>query len=271
MKVAKFFWMFLFPFLVGATEYAPWYPRDVELQTNSTLLYQSYKWVNTPKGFRHKGSDDLFLNLSGAIYYTVYGVELETSFAHTHHQKKMDWDSLSLTGRYQLYDDVLGDPFSLVIGGTVRQVFKVALHDRSCFYHGGIEGEIHLAAGVETSLEQFWVTHLWGVLGAGLSDRGSPWIRFNAAWERNWWDQHALAVFLNTLWGLGGEGLHPKHFHGYGSIKHDSIDLGLTYTSTLKCGGSISFGYSRRLFAQNCPQNVNRAFLTFYYPIGLGI
>lgn len=261
--------MFL-PVWLNSTEYAPWTERDVEFQTLTTVLYQQYNSVQTSHR-RHKyNSNDLFLHLSLAVSYDRYAVELETEFAHTRHQRQLNWDTLALTGRYQILNDILGDPVSLFVGAQIRQVLRLALNDVSCFYHGGLQGEFHAALGKETSCSSFWRMRTWGVVAFGLADHGSPYLKAKCAWESNWWDLHRAQLFLDTLWGFGKRGLRLHHFRGYGPVRHDSVDLGGRYTYMLPCGGaSLSLGYAYRIFAQNYPRGVNHLWVELYYPFGL--
>jgi len=262
-------WLLLCPIALFATEYAPWYERNLELRPKATLLYQTYNSVQSPHRPKRHPSNDIFLDLSLSTYLMAFGVELETSFAHTRHQRQLNWDDLSLTGRYQLLDDVTGDPISLTAGATIRQVLKLARHDVSCFYHGGLEGEFHLAAGVETSCAQFWVSRLWGMLGLGIADLGSPWIRANLEWNHNCYDLYGASLYLNTLWGLGRNNLRLKDFKGYGPIAHRSADAGIRYGHTFEFGGTLGVGIARRIYARNCPRNVNQVYICFIYPFGL--
>lgn len=260
--------LLFFSFLEG-TEYAPWFPRNLELQPRATYMYQEYSKVNVGKGPSHRSSHDNFLNLSLSGAYKTLALEIEASAGSTHH-RCFTLSDVALTGRYQLLDDVLGDPVSLTVGLNLSQVFKLALHDISNFYHGGIELEGHLAIGKEWSAEQFWISRGWAVLGFGVADHGSPWVRANVVCEKNCWDLERVRLFAESLFGLGHNTLTLKpHFRGYGPIRHQSIDLGLVYTHFFECGLSLDLGYSYRLYARNCPQYVNRLFVSLLYPFGL--
>jgi len=269
MKYFCLLFVLLAPFL-EATERMPWYPRYLELQPRATWLYQDYQKVDTAKGSQHHSSHDnfLFLSISGA--YDRWAVELEISAAATHH-RNFSLSDISLTGRYQWKDDIIGDAVSLTTGLTVSHVFEIALHDISCFYHGGIQLEGHVAVGKEFCLcQQFWISRAWGVLGLGIADHGSPWVRFDAAWEHNVWDCHRFRIFADSLWGLGRNNLSLKHhFHGYGPIHHQSIDLGFAYSHHFEAGAIVDLGYSYRVHAHDCPERVNKIFISLLYPFGL--
>lgn len=258
----------LIPFVLNAADLAPWFPPNLEIQPRVAYVFQNYTKIDGSHCTK-KANNDHFLTLSLGGSYNTLAVELETTMADTRHHT-FGFADIALTGRYQWLNDILTDPVSLTTGVTVRQVFKVALNDISNFYNGGIEAEVHAAVGKETACREFWETRYWGVLGIGIADFGYPWIRANAAWERNWWDRHAITIYAHSLWGFGSHSLHCKrHFRGYGPIHHQNIDLGFLYDYALDCGGIVSLGYARRIYAKNCPKNVNLATLSFVYPFGL--
>lgn len=258
----------LLPLFAMATELKPWFSTPLELQPKATYVNQLFHSVDTPHRHKKYPSDDHFLLLSLSAAYDVYSVEVETTLADTRH-RSFGVADISLTGRYQIRNDVIGDPASIVAGVTVEQVFKQARKDVGNFYHGGIQAEAHLAVGRETVCWQFWRSRWWGVGGVGVADTGSPWLRLDLGWDHNWWDRQQLGVYMLTLWGLGNEGLDLKGFGGYGPIRHQSVDLGVEYKYHFEFGGIAGLGYGYRVFAQNCPRHVNFFSVSFLYPFGL--
>lgn len=249
--------LFYLPALCFSIDLEPWYGESVVIDVKNSYYFQSYNHVDG-HGCTHLRARDSFDTLSAGINYDIYAAELELTLAQTQH-RNFGFDNVRLTGRYQLLSDVLADPYSLVVGLTLTQCCMESLDDVSSFHHGLFGGELHLAAGKEVSCEEFWVTRYWGVVGIGLADRGSAWLRLNANWERNWWDRHQFRVYLNTLWGFGGDSLNIRHFRGYGPINHRSIDLGVRYDYLLECFNNaiFSLAYEHRLYAKNFPESTN--------------
>ncbi len=274
----KFFYLchlifLISPFVLIGTDFAPWYPRYLELQPQISYNYQSYKKLNTKQGLKHTVSRDHLLNFSLAGAYRVYAVEIENNCKETshsdasHHSRFAD---IRLTGRYQLLDDVVGDPVSLTMSLTGIQASQSAVKDISYFYHGLSTLEGHVSIGKEIECREYWLSRLFTVVGVGLADRGSPYVRGHVVWEHNGWDKHIVTVFTHTLWGLGSKNLNlNQRFHGYGSIKHHSIDTGIKYTYILESGLTMSAHYARRCYSLNCPHAVNFLGLTLLYPFGL--
>jgi len=255
------------PVLASATELIPWYGNDLEIETRATYLFQSYRSVDGSCGKR--SSNDHFLTLSALVPYDCWCAELEATWADTC-KPSFGWDNFRLTGRYRILDDIIGDCVTLVTGVTLTKAFRPARRDISSFHHGGIEVEGHVTVGQEVSCEQFWTSRWWGVLGLGVGDVGSAWIRGDAAWETNICERHIIRLFGKTLWGLGGRKLCVRKFHGYGSIHHQSIDLGLRYSYwTDLCDITLAVEYSRRVYAKNFPRRADHIMLRLLYPFGL--
>ena len=262
----------LFPCLIPLTslELKPWFTPMFELQSRATAMGQFYHSIQTKEGRRHKPAGNFFLDLE--LFTTLlqqWSVEIEAIAAQTRH-RSFGFDSLSLTGRYLWLDDVIGDPLSLTTGITVYKVFKPSRKDLSIFHHGGIEGELHAAIGKETSCHAYWKSRAWLVAGLGIGDLGSPWMRADAHWEHRLCRLHWLRFSLLSLWGLGTNSLRRLEcFHGYGRVRHQSIDVGLRYVYLLNHGITFSAEYLFRVYAHNCPSSVNSFLLILDYPITL--
>lgn len=254
---------------LAATDYRPWFGNTLEIETCAACQLQGYRKVSTGEGTKHHPAIDLFFDLSAATSFDFLAAELEAVATDTRY-RRFGMDCIKLTGRYRWLNDIVGDPVSLVTGLSIAQVFKPGLRNLSSFHHGGIECEAHVAVGRERSFMQYWFSRYWAVLGVGIADMGYPWIRGDYAWEYNFCEKHILRLFANSLWGLGYHHLHHvNHFHGYGSIRHQSIDLGARYSFLFNWGGTLSLEYAYRVFARNCPKGVNIAYLSLCYPFGL--
>lgn len=248
----------LFPFFLQGAHLEPWTGRDLEIIAQADLAVAHFKAGNL--------SNALFLDLSARTSYTHFAGELEANFAHSHKQTSLEGDALALTGRYQLRNDVIGDPFSLWIGATVRKVFTNGLHDPIQFYHGGIEGEFHVAAGKEWVCEKFWTHRLWGYGLIGIADLGSPWTKLGAAFEINRWDLSKWVFDLEGGLGFGGRKLHVKHFKGYGPLAYRYLQAGIKYAKSWKCGFITEVGLKYRPVAVHCPKHWVELRFALIYP-----
>lgn len=250
-------------------ELHPWIPRVLEIETYASSQLQAYQSIKSSNRSRRKPACNLFFAIGAASAYEDFAAEAE-AIASDSQYCDFGMDSIQITGRYRWFNDIVADPVSLVSGLTVSQVFKPGLRNLSSFHHGGIECEALLAIGRESSCGQFWVSRWWGLAGVGLADMGYPWIRANINWERNFGDAHQIRLFANTLWGLGPHRLKLyAPFRGYGSIRHQSVDVGVDYRCHYQWGGGTSLEYAYRVFARNCPTGVNTLLVSFWYPFGL--
>lgn len=251
---------------LNATELKPWFGDQYEYEFRAPLTYQHYHSLAIDQNYHHYPSDDLFLNLSLSNSPSPdFSAEVEMLICNTSASYN-GLDCLRLTGRYLWLDDVAGDPISFVTGATLTEAFKGSLNDISCFHHGRNEAEVHVSIGRETSQGELWKSHWWGVAAIGVADKGSPWLRANAAYEVRLGCSQELGFFVDTLWGLGHQRLRPNHFHGYGPVKHQSADFSIRYNYLIELVGSISAKYSYRVYARNFPSQAQLFTLEFYYP-----
>jgi hypothetical protein len=258
--------LLLLSYTLHGTELLPWFSRDLIIPLQATYTYQTYPYLHSPKGHFGKRARDHFLNLSASLAYENLSAEIEFLFADTRKQHTT-LDCARLAGRYRVLNDIVGDPLSLVVGATITKAFSHSLKDPSSFHHGRIEAELHVAFGRETPVEALWWSRWWGVAGIGIGDHGSPWLHGDIAIEKNWCDRHQVRLFVNTLWGLGNDNLQPGHrFHGYGPLRHRSIDLGLRYSYVFESGWIISAGYAHRIYARNFPAHANLYTISLLYP-----
>ena len=264
--------LFLLPFTLVATEYAPWFPRYLELQPRFTYTHEWFNSVDTSGDTDSYRARNDFYEGSIEVAYDVWDAQLEFLFDSTrsHH---LGPDNGKGTVRYLLRDDVLGDPFSWTIGLSLSTVFTEALHDISVFHHGHFEGELHSSIGKEWGEGDSWSSRAWGVLGIGAGDQGgsSPWLHGSANWEINHNEQYQGRLFCEALYGLGARSLDlTAPFRGYGTIQHQSIDLGGRGEYVFECNGSsLSLEYRVRLHARNCPRHLQAIQVSYLYPFGL--
>lgn len=253
----------------SATEYQPWLGNIYEFEFRPSFTYQGYSHIVSNSTLKHYSSNDQFLHLSLCnALSNGFGGEIELIQANTLRQHD-DIDQFKVTGRYNWQDDIAGDPLSLMTGLSYIQAFKNSVKDVSSFHHGEYEGEFFLSAGKEIFSDTQWKFRWWGVLGIGVAERGSPWMRLRLDYEKWLGDQQEMRLFVHALWGLGHQRLRLHPFHGYGPIQHQSVDIGFRYTHLLEYFGSASIEYSYRIHAQNFPAYTHRLLIQFLYTFGL--
>lgn len=258
-----------FAFELPATDLRPWAGRVYSINVNGSCLLQQFCKLGTKCGSVKRPEFDAF------YHFSVLGVEREDAtfeielLASNTRYRDLGVNALRFTGCYFWLNDVIGDPVSLSTGITISKIFNASRHNLALFDHGGLACEAHIAIGRENSCEEFWTSRAWGVLGIGIADVGSPWLRANLVWERNWWEIHQFRFFADSIWGFGGNRLRLHPFHGYGSVNYQAIDAGLRYAFRLRNDALLSVAYAYRVYGRNCPLYVNLLKFEFCYPFGL--
>lgn len=258
-------------FQLAATELKPWYGRIYDLDFRASSLLQQFNKLDTACGKVKRPEFDAFYHLSAHfVAKENLTAEMEVSALDSRH-RLFGMQAFRLTGRYFVFNDVIGDPVSFAAGMTLSKIFHAARRNLATFDHGGVACEGHIALGKELlSCEEFWLSRIFGVFGIGIADVGSPWMRVNLAWERNWWERHQLKAFAHSLWGFGRNHLNLCHsFHGYGSINYQTVEVGLCYGFRLDNDALLSLSYAFRVYGRNCPSQVNYLQFELCYPFNL--
>lgn len=265
-------WLFILvlPGVLAGTELAPWFGKSFQIEGRADARYQHYSRVAEDYHPEKWSSDDFILHFSAAVsIFDRWNAEIETSFADTR-RRTFAFNDVRLTGRYLVWDDDVGDFASVAIGFTAIFPYKEARKDLSLFYHGGVEGEAHVAVGKSCFCGPRWTSRVWGMAAYGVADLGSPWARGDVHWEWNFCNQHLFDVFVETLWGFGGNNLDlEERFKGYGSLRHQSVDVGGRYAYIFPSYVRLEGEVRRRVHARNFPYNALQVVVGLYYPFGL--
>lgn len=267
--LSSFTFLLLFPFFSHTTELAPWFGNLYEVEARVSTLYQKFQHVNSSKHSFSYRSNDFFTNFSLSVSPDPdFSVETEVLFADTRH-RNYGFDSAKLTGRYQILDDIIGDPVSLTTGLSIIVPLRSALRDIGSFHHGMAEFEAHVAVGVELPYLSIWLQRQYGVFACGIATQGSPWLRVGYYFERNFCNSVSVQIFLDSLFGLGRRTIHKHDFNGYGAVAHRSIDAGLKWSYLFDYWGTLSLEYAYRIYARNFPRNVNFVQFSYNLPFNL--
>lgn len=272
MRIHTFFLFLLTPLFLQANDLSPWFGPDKLPEFRCCYLYRHYPRVSTGSHLaKHVGNDqfvDAGISFSPAPEWSA---EFEVISAATT-ERSFGLDTLRLTGRYRLLDDVVDlATVSLVVGLVADYASRAALRDIGSFHHGRGEFEAFLSAGRELALcEEFWTSRIWGMVGVGLADMGSPWTHLLVKFEKNHYDLHRYGLFLEGLWGFGNHDLHlHREFRGYGPIRHRSFDLGIQYQYFWSELGWIGLSYAYRIWAKNFPAEAHTVEVCVNIPFNL--
>lgn len=254
---------------VVATDYQPWTKVDLELYPRIEYIYQHYNKIQSSLGSLYRTGNDHILGVGLYGCFSNYSLELEGAIARTR-DLNCGLDQFKLTGKYQYLNDIVGDCISMTLGASLIAASRDAVEQYGLFHHAKLEGELFVSVGEERTCLNKWASRWWAVGGIGLGERGSPWTFAQIAWEKNVLFTWHWRLFADLLWGFGSRGIDfSRQFHGYGSIKHRSIDVGTgAYFSTL-CQGDFFIEFKQRVWAHNYPSCAQIIELRYIYPFGL--
>lgn len=256
--------------MLGATLLQPWFPeKATELQFKADYRFQYFNEVASSSGDVSYHARDNFVDVSLFGSAEGYGVEAELIVAGTK-KYSTHLDCFKLTGLCELYNDSVGDPYSLMVGVSAIIPTTHALDDISSFHHGHFEMETHLSIGKEEICYDQWQTRYWALIALGCAfDKGSPWARLRLQYENHWNELFTTAVFTQGLWGFGGKSLDVRSFEGYGAIAHRSIEVGASLCAETECGARLSLEYIYRPYAHDYPQDCSLFTIGLLYPFAI--
>jgi hypothetical protein len=245
----------------------PWLGNAYEWNACVSESYSRYRFIDNAKvqpqyAYNNYDTD---LSLSVTLGASLLG-ELELEMARTPHQT-FGFRSMALYGQYQILDDIIGDVVSLTCGLSARAVTGRAVRDVSSPYASYLNGEFSLSIGKEWIYSADWNVrwHMAGMIG--LANHGSFWNRALAAIEAKVWQNASCKLFLEGYFGYGRDQVVDiDHFHGWGYIRHGSLDIGGSYQYALGLWGEIGLSYAYRVIAYSYPQNTQTATLFYRLP-----
>lgn len=245
----------------------PWFGDIFEFHLLSTFMYSHYNKVNGANPPLADPSNDFLLNFDIDLTTSPeWSYDADLEFVETPRQS-FSFRSTAAQARYLWYDDIVGDPISLVTGLNIRYVGTRSLHDVSCPYHATMNIEANIAIGKEVDRRGDWLFRFWGYGAAGIGNRGSPWVRAIVAIEGNFDNQQQWSIFGRGEHSYGRRNtININNFDGYGKIRQKSIDIGVGYGYCLGPWGTLKAEYSRRVLAKLCPENLNNFIFRYFLP-----
>ncbi len=262
--------LLLAPIVACATEYEPWFTPPFEFQGRIGYRYEHSNSVQSPLGSFAEPTRDSSAHLSLAVTpWPHWNVEAELFFTRTS-DIAFTYESTWLTARYAWLDDIAGDCLSFVTGVTLSFPSKYFLHAFSFPYHGHANAELHATCGKEWSCGSDWHTRLWGLIGYGVAEKGSPWVHGIGTFEYHFPSCAVLGFFTEALYGFGHDDIVPfVPFTGYASIEHQSIDLGGYMDYEIRYWGTLKLLGWYRVHARNFTENNWGASLTLLVPFSI--
>lgn len=252
-----------------ALDTKPWLGDAYAFNFQSAFCYSRFNKVEGAS--RQLSAPENNRDLSLDLGFTTQSLDfqMEGEFGKTNN---VNWAlrSGALQARYQMLDDISGDPVSLTFGLILRGATHHFLRDVSTPYAAECNIELTCAVGKEWSKNGMWTMRTFGFAAVGQANRGLPWTREHLVLQYNLNDTHRFTVFADGDFGFGGrQHVNVRHFNGWGKFQHQSIDLGLAYGYKISFYGILTASYARRVFAHNFPEHVNFFTLAYCIPFSL--
>lgn len=256
----------LLPAYALALDVEPWLGELWEFHFIPAYTYDRYPSVQNGHPQLKSASNDHVVALGlGTACTPTSAFDVEMEFADTPRQS-MGYRSAAGQYRYQWTNDSAGDAASFTTGFNVRGVSRHSLKDVSCPYASDINIEGTGALGKEWDHGSAWLVRAFGFGALGIANHGSPWMRFLFSIDGTQECRHRYGLYCLGYFGFGAKTVvRTNHFHGWGSIRHQSVDVGVKYSYLFDIWGSLTVAYTRRVFAQSYPQDVN--FFTISYSL----
>lgn len=255
----------LFTSLTGL-EKQPWFGEVYAFHLLTGYSYSHFSQIQGNSSSLPPSNDHLVFADLEFSFSPVWSTDIDMEWADTPRQI-FGFRSFGSQVRYLWMDDVIGDPFSLSTGVSMRIVSPTSLKDISCPYHGDIEVEGSGALGKEFDSLQFWRFRVWFYAALGIANKGSPWVKGSIALEGNQQDEHKWAIWLEGVHGYGKEGsLNLSSFRGYGRVRQKALDIGIRYGYRMGVWGTLRAEYGKRVLAKRCPKNIHTFTLSYLLP-----
>jgi hypothetical protein len=254
-----------------AFEEIPWidFPYEFQFRTAFSESYYSEIAQASLKKSQYENSfnEKLSLNL-GVATLSQFDFQVETEFF----QSKATHFTLQSLGafiRSQVLDDIQGDLVSLTLGTSIRYVPDHALKDPIVPYQNLINFEANLALGKEFDIAFDWTKRFAIFTAVGIANDSGSYLKVNFLfdWHRR---HHLFGLFAKSYFGFGThKTVNIPQFHGYGNIRHQSIDVGATYRYLFDIYGSLSIDLFYRVYAFCFPKNETAIELRYQFPFSI--
>jgi len=252
---------------LAALEVEPWLGNVWEFRFTPAYTYSRFHKVQNGEPQLHDPYNVHLLALGMGVAPTeTSGFDADAEFVDTTKQA-MGYRSCAFQYRSEWMDDIVGDWATLTTGISLRGVSRHSLKDISCPYASDLNVELNGALGKEWNRGSVWSVRMFGWGALGKANHGSPWIRFLFSIEGQQEFCHRFGLYLLGYFGFGAKEFVPvNHFHGYATIHHQSVDVGVRYAYVFNIWGNLAVSYARRVYAHAFPESVNAFTVSYTLP-----
>ncbi len=238
---------------VHSVQKEPWLGNWLEFEASLYQTHTESRSLDTKHGVKHH-----FLHAertTASIEFmplTDLTAEIELNLAKTQ-SKDYGFEAIKAACRYQLLNDLTGDPVSLT-GGLITSLSTPSrVKDLSSIEHGVFETEAYLSLGREFAYHDRSYYKVWALAKGGIASSGSPWVGLEAHFGRAIKGRHYIDLFIVSEKGLSSHKL--GHFHSWSRVGYRYDDIGIRYRLKEMGLGSFYVQATTRIHARYCPKN----------------
>ncbi len=245
----------------------PWIPPPYEFHSKVNYAFSYFPSVANAINPVDYSSfvNQLGLEINASVSPTLF-FELEVEFDNS---SKVEFDLLSVAPaiKYQMLNDLVGDPIALLVGAYFRYVPENRLVDVATEYSGMYNFDFLLSIGKEVEHSESMIGRGFAMFDVGIATEGMPWILADIVGEGLLFKHHVLLMGIEGFFGFGSlDVVNVNDFYGYGNIDHNSMDVKVGYGYKFSVWGELSFLYKRRVVAIAAPSDTD--FFGLQYQLG---
>lgn len=248
-------WVFILSTLsLWAIRSDPWIPPPYEMNAKANYAYSYFPLVSNavnPTTY-HSFFNELLVGLEGSLSANWF-CELDLEFNNS---RKVDFNLLSVAPcvKYQMLNDLAGDPIALLVGTYFRYVPYNRLVDVAMSYNGEYNFDFLFSVGKEFDKKDKLAGKLYALFDVGVATKGMPWILGDVVGEAIFLEQHFFVMGTDGYFGFGEQNtVNVDDFSGYANINHNSLEIKAGYKYKFKVWGEAGFLYKRRVIAVAYP------------------
>lgn len=254
-------------FRIEAFETKPWFYSLFDFQAKAEYAFQYFPSVDNGINPAHYSSSNNFVRLGILLpFLPTWEAEAELELNSTR-KYSFSFESFGLAARKQILSDIVGDPVSLAVGGSLILTSGQRLFDVVTPYHNLANFELGVSVGKEFSDQTDWYARVYGYGALGQANRGSPWIKLLLKGQTKFYENYLFSAFLDGYFGLGNRKVvNIALFDSYARISHRSVDLGVAMSYLFDIWGKLTAQYAFRVYAASYPRYAGTVTLSYQLP-----
>lgn len=210
------------------------------------------------------------VGIQGFDFSLAIDRDLEMGFdvevAETDHESFL-YNRFDLSFSKLLMNDLIGDPFSVMLSFQMTNVGGSALSEPALVHFGEWEWRAILSAGKEWTRCFDWWFRVSGFVSLGIANRGTPWLEEGFSFEQKCSDSCHYLLGIKGLQAFGGHLIqHTPFKKGWGPYEFYTVSIIGSMWETF-CGVETGLIVESTVWTANFYSNVTKVWLEFRVPL----